>query len=410
MHAQVNPQTSPRRLQTTVAATLFVTLSALLTAPASAGDLSDRAGWSATLPFGQHGAQALVTIIDEQTLWVEALGYFNTGGDVAFRLGVSDDEADYALGLELPPVLDEPYGNDTLALHLPDGETLAGFSAIAIWSDANGESYTSGAFAPPVVPGDLNCDGWTDFGDINPFVLALTDPNGYPLEYPGCDPNRGDLDGSGATGFGDINPFVDLLLAGPSASAEYELIFDSTWSPETHPTNFPVNEHYSGLIGGTHNDQVHFWREGEIASDGIEWMAELGGTSKLTNEVQAAITAGNAGSVVTGPSLPTSPLAVSTTFTATQAFSHITITTMIAPSPDWFIGLDSEPLFVGGDWIRSHAIQVQPMDAGTDSGVTYGSPNLDTQPREPIYEITGFPFDVGGEVAPMGSIILRRID
>ena len=27
--------------------------------------------------------------------------------------------------------------------------------------------------------GDLNCDGWIDFGDINPFVLALSNGAAY---------------------------------------------------------------------------------------------------------------------------------------------------------------------------------------------------------------------------------------
>ena len=37
-----------------------------------------------------------------------------------------------------------------------------------------------------VLPGDLNCDGHVDFDDINPFVLALSDPAGYEAAYPGC--------------------------------------------------------------------------------------------------------------------------------------------------------------------------------------------------------------------------------
>jgi hypothetical protein len=32
--------------------------------------------------------------------------------------------------------------------------------------------------------GDLNCDGLVDFGDINPFILRLTNPTQYALQYP----------------------------------------------------------------------------------------------------------------------------------------------------------------------------------------------------------------------------------
>ncbi len=67
------------------------------------------------------------------------------------------------------------------------------------------------AWAPVRVPGDMNCDGALDFADINPFVLALTNPEAWELAYPGCDLLNGDIDGNGAVGFGDINPFVALF-------------------------------------------------------------------------------------------------------------------------------------------------------------------------------------------------------
>jgi subtilisin family serine protease len=62
--------------------------------------------------------------------------------------------------------------------------------------------------------GDLNCDGVVDFGDINPFVLYLSQYAVWLATYPGCDPTNGDINGDGiygAASFGDINPFVALL-------------------------------------------------------------------------------------------------------------------------------------------------------------------------------------------------------
>lgn len=64
----------------------------------------------------------------------------------------------------------------------------------------------------PDLVGDVNCDGFVDFGDINPFVLALIDPAGYASQYPDCDIMRADIDEDGEADFGDINPFVALLL------------------------------------------------------------------------------------------------------------------------------------------------------------------------------------------------------
>jgi hypothetical protein len=59
--------------------------------------------------------------------------------------------------------------------------------------------------------GDLNCDDDVSFNDIDPFVLALTDPESYQVAYPECDILRADTDGDGAITLDDIDPFVTLL-------------------------------------------------------------------------------------------------------------------------------------------------------------------------------------------------------
>ncbi|MEW6198715.1 MAG: immunoglobulin domain-containing protein [Planctomycetota bacterium] len=60
-------------------------------------------------------------------------------------------------------------------------------------------------------PGDMNCDGAEDFGNINPFVLALSNPAGYTQQFPNCRLLQGDCNGDGLVDFGDINPFVRIL-------------------------------------------------------------------------------------------------------------------------------------------------------------------------------------------------------
>ena len=64
---------------------------------------------------------------------------------------------------------------------------------------------------PATHPGDLNCDGSVNFRDINPFVLALTNPAVWQAAYPGCPIGNGDVNGDGSVNFRDINPFVMLL-------------------------------------------------------------------------------------------------------------------------------------------------------------------------------------------------------
>jgi hypothetical protein len=68
---------------------------------------------------------------------------------------------------------------------------------------------------------------------------------------------------------------------------------------------------------------------------------------------------------------------------------------MIAPSPDWFIGVRNLDLMPGGQWANEIVVDLFAYDAGTDSGPSYTSPDQATQPPEPIALITGYPFTEG---------------
>jgi len=62
--------------------------------------------------------------------------------------------------------------------------------------------------------GDLNCDGWINFQEINPFVLWLSNLVAWQAAYPGCNPKNGDINCDGLYGTGSfehINPFVWLM-------------------------------------------------------------------------------------------------------------------------------------------------------------------------------------------------------
>jgi hypothetical protein len=63
--------------------------------------------------------------------------------------------------------------------------------------------------------GDVNCDGSISFGDINPFVSALSSRQQYETAYPYCFYSLADINRDGVVSFADINPFV-ALLSGPA--------------------------------------------------------------------------------------------------------------------------------------------------------------------------------------------------
>ncbi len=58
--------------------------------------------------------------------------------------------------------------------------------------------------------GDMNCDGFVNFDDIDGFVLALVDQATYEGTYD-CEFQRADCDGNGLVTFDDISAFVALL-------------------------------------------------------------------------------------------------------------------------------------------------------------------------------------------------------
>jgi hypothetical protein len=193
------------------------------------------------------------------------------------------------------------------------------------------------------------------------------------------------------------------LCALAQSTAAYRVTFESTWSAETHPEGFPSNPHFSGLIGAIHSDAAALWATGELASDGIEDMAETGSKAALRAEVEALVPDGHALTVLDGGGIGLSPGSVTLDVEVTEDFSLLSLVSMLAPSPDWFVGVAGLDLREGGQWVDQREVSLYVYDAGTDSGPTYTSPDEDTVPPEPIARIETAPFLIDGDVAPVGT-------
>ncbi|MGK0190316.1 MAG: hypothetical protein ACI9R3_006139 [Verrucomicrobiales bacterium] len=193
-------------------------------------------------------------------------------------------------------------------------------------------------------------------------------------------------------------------------TAMFELTFDAAWSAATHSTGFPSgNPHFSGLIGASHNSPTSLWSPGGMATPGIRTMAETGGKSPLTNEIQSFIASGAAETLISGGGIGRSPGTVSVQFMVSQDYPLVSVVSMIAPSPDWFVGVHGLSLLQDGQWIEEMVVSLDPYDSGTDSGTTYLSSNNATNPQEPISQIVE-PLDVDGIVAPVGTFTFRRVN
>ena len=185
---------------------------------------------------------------------------------------------------------------------------------------------------------------------------------------------------------GNLTPSPPDAEVATRSLARYEVIFEGAWTVQSTPGGLPASAHFSPLIGGIHNDQVIFLRSGERASAGVEAMAEQGSTQRFANEVTAA------GAVVLHRAGNIGPVGTAV-FDAVELGTdnpRITLTTMIAPSPDWFVGVSGLSLLdAAGNWIASRQVNLYPWDAGTEDGTEFSLSNPDTVPQGVITSLRG---------------------
>lgn len=76
-------------------------------------------------------------------------------------------------------------------------------------------------------------------------------------------------------------------------------------------------------------------------------------------------------------------------FKVDRKHNKVSLVSMFGPSPDWVVGVSGLNLCKKDcSWEPSLDIDLYPWDSGTDSGISYMSPNAETQPRERMHKIT----------------------
>ena len=184
-----------------------------------------------------------------------------------------------------------------------------------------------------------------------------------------------------------LTPPASDTVASSTSTAVYTITFQGAWTTAATPDGVPGGAHFSRLIGAVHNAGVTILRSGEAASAGIEAMAEVGRTSALRREVTGA--GADARSVIQGGTTSVGPTALQTlTVTLTTDHPRVTLVTMIAPSPDWFVGVSGLSLLdAGGDWVNALQVDLYPWDAGTENGGGFSRSNPATSPQGVITSI-----------------------
>ena len=191
-------------------------------------------------------------------------------------------------------------------------------------------------------------------------------------------------------------------------SAKYQVTFDAVWSKDNGHTVIPDGAHFSPFVAWTHTKDYRAFRSGESASDGIKDMAETGATQLLLAELEQAKQDGKVGAYVTGE-LINSPGTAQRTIEPTQTYRYITVVSMLAPSPDWFVAVTDFEMFASNEWIGGFSnYETAVYDAGTDSGTSFTAEDEPTEPRQPIQSLEEVDVTEGGGAIARISVILQQ--
>lgn len=156
--------------------------------------------------------------------------------------------------------------------------------------------------------------------------------------------------------------------------ATYRLTFNATWNATDFSTEFPNNPHFSPVVGATHNDQDFLWRTGEPSTDGVKNVAETGSTDSYKAELDAKKIEGNVDNIFQGSGTP-SPGEATFEFKVNKLHPYISAISMIAPSPDWFVGIRDVNLYENNEWLEKQKFDLKLYDAGSDTGITFSAEN-----------------------------------
>ncbi len=200
------------------------------------------------------------------------------------------------------------------------------------------------------------------------------------------------------------NKGMEVLV--PESEVTYRVELKLDWS--TPKFSLPAsNPHFTWFIGMIHQKDSFLWAANGLASEGLEFLAEVGSNGRLNNEIDNIISTGKGLSRFGFPSPPiTGGFDSSFRFTAQQ--SCISFASMIAPSPDWFVGLNNFNLLKDNIWMSDVTVPLFLYDAGTEDGDVFGYDNPATSPRQPVGILNAAAATVlsngNSALAPIGSL------
>lgn len=196
----------------------------------------------------------------------------------------------------------------------------------------------------------------------------------------------------------------------PYSEASYQAVFTLNWQSPQFAV--PPNVHVTALVGIVHSKDTTLWSPGSLATKGIEDVAEIGNTIALNAELDFILSKGKALSkFMISPPLVTG--STETILDFNTGFSCFTFASMIAPSPDWFMGIHDYDLFKNNKWVADTTINILLYDAGTEDGDVFSYDNPVTSPQQVISFLTPLNALVlangNNSIEAIGTIRFRKI-
>ena len=188
------------------------------------------------------------------------------------------------------------------------------------------------------------------------------------------------------------------IETGIEGDATYTVTFKMNWNSTDFPAEYPSGAHFSPLIGWSHPITSTFFKVGTTATEGIKVMAETGGTGTLQTELEAKITDGEGLDFVLGSGLGSGTGEISVDVGVDAINSSVTLVSMVAPSPDWYVAALNVNLYDGTHFVDTKTITAAVYDAGTDSGLSFSSNNSITDPQGLISLFVDTPLGDGTEL------------
>jgi hypothetical protein len=188
---------------------------------------------------------------------------------------------------------------------------------------------------------------------------------------------------------------IIFVATGTLQAKKYRVTLESNWNQQDH-----LATDYS------------LFQQGGLSTSGLEDLAELGRTSLLQIELADARRFNQVGEVIeTKNMFIRNQTSQSFEVEITPEHPYLSFASMIAPSPDWFVGLNALKLFSEETGFFSgtqRPIDLMAIDAGTELGDVGGNFSINNQANEvhePISTLLG-----NGFHAPFARISIEILD